>query len=250
MFIDYDRVAQLYDYYVTADHDIRFYLSEMSKVTGDVLELAAGTGRVSLPLAQAGGRLTCVDVSPGMLEVLSRKLNARGLRAEVLQADVCELKLEPRFHLAIFPFQSFMEIVRRARQRKALSAVWASLVPGGRFICTLHNPAVRRAQVDGQLRVVGRFPTPEGTLVVSGLEVDGQPVVRRLQYFEVYGPDGGLQSRQALPMEFAFVEQDQFAGMANDAGFTIADLYGDYDRSAFDPPTSPVMIWMLQRPRT
>jgi SAM-dependent methyltransferase len=245
--IDYDSVAEIYDLYVTADYDVPFFLSEAAKVGGPVLELTAGTGRLSLPLVEAGVRLTCVDGSRGMLEVLSRKLKERGLHAEVLCADVCRLQLSRPFQLAILPFQSFMEIVGEGRQRQALSAVFACLTPGGRFVCTLHNPVVRRTQVDGVLRIVGRFPTQDGTLVVSGFEQGGRPVVTRLQFFEFFGNDGHLRSKQLLAMEFAFVEKGHFESMARDAGFRVLDLYGDYDRSPFDANRSPVMIWILEK---
>jgi hypothetical protein len=182
-----------------------------------------------------------------MLDVLSRKLKARGLHADVLCADVCRLNLPARFELAILPFQSFMEIIGEEDQRAALAAVFACLVPGGRFLCTLHNPAVRRAQVDGLLRLVGRFPTPEGTLVVSGFEQGGRPIVKRLQFFELYGPDGVLRWKQVLPMEFAFIERQAFQTMAQETGFSVADLYGSYDRAPFDPERSPVMIWGLEK---
>lgn len=245
--IDYDSVAEIYDLFVVADYDIPFFLHETASVEGPVLELTAGTGRLSLALIQAGVQLTCVDGSRGMLDVLSRKLRDRGLSAEVLCADVCQLALHPRFQLALLPFQSFMEIVGEARQRQALSAVFACLAAGGRFICTMHNPAVRRAQVDGSLRLVGRFPTGDGSLVVSGFEQGGHSLVKRLQFFEFFGNDGRLRSKQLLPMEFEFVDRDRFAIMARDTGFEVLDLYGDYDRSPFDAGTSPVMIWMLQK---
>lgn len=245
--IDYDSVAEIYDLYVTADYDIPFFLHEATNVEGPVLELTAGTGRLSLALIQAGVQLTCVDGSRGMLDVLLRKLRDRGLSAEVLCADVCKLAPRTRFQLALLPFQSFMEIIGEPRQRQALSAVFACLAPGGRFICTMHNPAVRRAQVDGTLRLVGRFPTRDGTLVVSGFEQGGQPLVKRLQFFEFFDIDGRLRSKQVLQMEFEFVERDHFETMAQDAGFHILDLYGNYDRSLFDAGRSPVMIWMLQR---
>ena len=245
--IDYNSIAELYDLYVTADYDIPFFLAETANVEGPVLELTTGTGRLSLPLINAGVCLTCVDISQGMLDVLSRKLKERKLHAEILCADVCELKLETSFELAIFPFQSFMEIVSEERQRAALSSVYACLAPGGRFICTLHNPVVRRTQVDGVLRVVGRFPAPDGTLLVSGFEQGGQPVVTRLQFFELYGNEGQLRTKQLLPMEFAFVERDDFESMARDAGFRILELYGNYDRSPFDTTRSPVMIWVLEK---
>lgn len=245
--IDYDSVAELYDLYVPADYDVPFFLAEVREVQGPVLELMAGTGRLSLPLIEAGARLTCVDSSRGMLDVLERKLAARGLHADVQCMDVCQLDLPVQFELALLPFQSFMEIVREEDQRAALEAVYRCLVPGGRFLCTLHNPAVRRAQVDGVLRLVGRFPASDGTLVVSGFEQGGRPVVSRLQFFELFGPDGRLLWTRLLPMEFTFVEKDAFEQMARDAGFRIAHLYGSYDRAPFDPVRSPVMIWALEK---
>ncbi len=112
----------------------------------------------------------------------------------------------------------------------------------------MHNPAVRRAQVDGVLRLVGRFSFEGGSLVVSGFEQGGRPVVSRLQFFEFFGPDGRMAWKQVLPMEFEFVEREAFESMAVEAGFRILQLYGDYQRAAFEPGTSPVMIWVLDKP--
>src|SRR5574341_112697 len=115
--IDYDSIADIYDLYVTADYDIPFFVSETRPVQGAVLELMAGTGRLSLPLIEAGMKLTCVDSSKAMLEVLSRKLKQRGLHADIICADVRRLSLPARFELAILPFQAFMEIIGKADQR-------------------------------------------------------------------------------------------------------------------------------------
>lgn len=246
--INYDSVAEIYDLFVTADHDIPFFLQETAKVAGPVLELTAGTGRLSISLARTGVRLTCVDAAQGMLNVLSRKLKNLGLHAEIECADICDLDFPERFQLAVLPFQSFMEIVGEPRQRQALSAVFASLAPGGRFICTMHNPAVRSLQVDGALRIVGNFQTREGSLVVSGFETGGHPVVNRLQCFEFFDRDGNLHSKKVLPMQFEFIERDRFESMARDAGFHVIELFGNYDRSPFDADRSPVMIWVLRKP--
>ncbi len=245
--IDYNSIADLYDLYVTADYDIPFFVSETRPVQGAVLELMAGTGRLSLPLIEAGVKLTCVDSSEAMLEVLSRKLKQRGLHADIICADVCQLSLPARFELAILPFQAFMEIIGEADQRAALAAVFKCLAPGGRFICTLHNPAIRRRQVDGLLRLVGQFPTEGGPLVVSGFEQGGTPVVSRQQFFEFFDSEGCLLEKRLLQMKFAFVEKDEFERMVQSAGFRVAQLYGSYDRAPFDPAHSPVMIWILEK---
>ncbi len=245
--IDYNSIVEIYDLYVTADYDIPFFLSETKSVEGQVLELMAGTGRLSLPLIEAGVKLTCVDSSNAMLEVLSRKLKQRGLRADIHCADVCRLDLPARFELAILPFQAFMEIIGEENQSEALAAVFKCLAPGGRFICTLHNPAIRRKQVDGLLRLVGQFPTGSGTLVVSGFEQGGNPVVSRQQFFEFFDGEERLLEKRLLQMKFAFVEKDEFDYMAQSVGFRVAQLYGSYDRAPFDPVQSPVMIWELEK---
>lgn len=213
-----------------------------------MLELTAGTGRLSVPLIEAGARLTCVDLSPRMLDVLRRKLVARDLQAEVLCRNVARLDLPPRYSLALMPFQAFMEVVDPAEQRATLRSVFASLRPGGHFICTLHNPSVRRQQVDGTVRTVGSFPSYDGTLVVSGAETGGDPIVLRSQFFESFGPDGELRWKRLLPMRFTFIDPESFERMATDAGFRVVALMGDYAGRPFEPESSPVMIWTLERP--
>ena len=64
------------------------------------------------------------------------------------------------------------------------------------------------------------------------------------RFLELFAPDGGMFRKQVLPMEYAFVEGQDFEAMARDAGFHVAQLYGNYDREPFDPRRSWVMIWV------
>ena len=99
--LDYSRLADLYDTYVKVDFDIPFFLQEASQTPGEVLELMAGTGRVSLPLIIEGIRLTCIDASDEMLTVLREKLRVRGLSAAVYQMGICNLELNKRFQIKL-----------------------------------------------------------------------------------------------------------------------------------------------------
>jgi hypothetical protein len=116
-------IAGFYDVYVTTTIDVPFFQEELKKTPSPVLELMAGTGRLSLPLAEAGARLTCVDVSGPMLARLRTKLVDQGLEADLVEADICRMTLPERsYGLALLPFQSASWSRSRPSERR--STVW------------------------------------------------------------------------------------------------------------------------------
>ncbi|MDX9726894.1 MAG: hypothetical protein RBT38_10950 [Bacteroidales bacterium] len=59
--IKFDKVADIYDFYVKADFDIPFFLKESDGFKGEILELICGTGRVSIPLLDSVRKMTCIN---------------------------------------------------------------------------------------------------------------------------------------------------------------------------------------------
>ena len=197
--IDWDRVADLYDTYAQATFDINFFVEEARKEPGSILELMTGTGRMSIPLLEAGAKLTCVDRSHEMLARLRRKLQEHRLSADVYEMDICDLALPDRFDLIILPFHSFSEIVNPDDRQRALARIFDHVRDGGRFIYTLGNPAQRVRTLDGQLRLMGTYPLSEhrGTLVFwsIGIRDEGSPIAHSLQFYEQYDQAGILREK-------------------------------------------------------
>ncbi|MEO1401974.1 MAG: class I SAM-dependent methyltransferase [Cyanobacteria bacterium J06635_1] len=247
--IRYDDIADLYDTYVQTDFDIPFWLEAARNTSGAVLELMAGTGRISIPLLEAGVSLSCVDLSPEMLAILRQKVDARDFSATLHQMDVCELDLGQPFELIILPFNSFAELLSPAKQQKALARIRSHLSPNGRFICTLHNPHVRLSNVDGKLRLWNRYPlkAEAGTLLFWGMETydPDSELVNGLEFFEIYNASGVLQSKRMVETRFRLISKPEFETLATSAGFECLALYGNYDYSEFRAGASPYMIWML-----
>ncbi len=243
----FSRIADLYDTYVQVDFDVPFFLAEAQRSSGEVLELMSGTGRVSIPLAEAGVRLTCVDKSGEMLAILRDKLTRRGLSANVVQMDVCELDLGKTFDLIIIPFHSFSEIVSLDDERRALVHIREHLSTGGRFICTLRNPAVGGAP-DGQLRLFSKHPlsSSAGTLLFwmcANLDAHDPHVVHFLEFFEEYDAAGKLKDKRVLDLDARRIFKSEFQDLAASAGFRTLALYGDYNFAEFREDTSPFMLW-------
>jgi SAM-dependent methyltransferase len=247
--IEWDRVAPLYDLYAQATFDIPFFVQEATKFPGDVLELMAGTGRISLPLVKAGVHLTCVDNAPEMLAILHQKLAQEHLSAQVYEMDVRDLAFDQRFDLIVIPFHSFGELISSDDQKRVLARIHEQLCEKGRFICTLHNPSQRLRSVDGQLRFVGSYPgvDPQTTLCfwsVSTIESTTN-IVHAWQFYEQYNKQGILQEKRMLQIHFAPLQQAEFETLAAAAGFEVLSFYGDYAYSPFQEETSPYMIWVL-----
>ena len=100
---EYDRTdAGLYDSYSTGlDGDEAFYVEEAARADGLVLEIACGTGRIMIPIAESGVSVVGLDRAPAMLEVARRKVAALAddtqRRIQIVEGDMRTFSLERRF---------------------------------------------------------------------------------------------------------------------------------------------------------
>ncbi|MDH3253172.1 MAG: class I SAM-dependent methyltransferase [Ignavibacteria bacterium] len=248
---NYSLVAEYYDVFVRSAIDIPFFLEQCRKVDGKVLELMAGTGRASLPLLEAGVKLTCVDSSAEMVSLLKRKLISQGRNATVYRMDVRELNLGELFDLVIVPFHSFAELVTEADRSAALEGIYRHLNQGGAFICTMHNPEVRLNTVDGAMRMVGKYEVhEEGHSLIVWLSEQfrgSSGVIDAVEILEEYDAENIMCTRRYMPMEYTFMSDEEAGREFREAGFAVQTLYGNYDCAPFVKETSPFMIWALKK---
>jgi hypothetical protein len=102
--------------------------------------------------------------------------------------------------------------------------------------------------MDGQIHVRGTFATPgnAGTLVLSSVEsYDASTHLGKgAQFYELYGPDGIMQSKRFVGIQFFVHFRETFETWVLSQGYKVMALYGDYERAEFQPE-SPFMIWIL-----
>jgi ubiquinone/menaquinone biosynthesis C-methylase UbiE len=248
--INFDLVSDLYDYYVNTDMDIPFFLEETKNVTGEILELMCGTGRVSIPLLREGRDLTCVDYCQNMLFRFKEKIMDESLSADVIQQDVSALNLDKKFDMAFIPFHSFSELADKEKQIKTLNKIYEHLNDGGSFICTLQNPAIRIKSADGMTRFINPIKIDDGkTLIVSYINNYNSEngLVTGAQFYEIYDGYNILLEKRFLEIIFRFVQKVEFEEMASKAGFVVEKLYGNYDHSEFAADVSPFMLFVLRK---
>jgi SAM-dependent methyltransferase len=131
----YDAWADRYDDRsagVTAD--VSFYVSLAREADGLLVELAVGTGRVAIPVAQATGRrVVGIDSSQAMLAQARIRADEAGVELDLREGDMRELELEEPAALIYCPARSLLHLPTWADRRRCFERVAASLQPNGRF---------------------------------------------------------------------------------------------------------------------
>src|SRR5947209_1103777 len=134
----YKAFAHYYDAeYDGADmlqKDVPFFLGHLPRRPQRILELAVGTGRAAIPLAQAGHRVVGIDNDAAMLEFAMFKRDVVGIPAKqltLLKQDALRLSLDQKFNWACIFFNTFLNFVNLAEQDALLQRIHAHLKPGG-----------------------------------------------------------------------------------------------------------------------
>jgi len=159
--------------------DVAFYRDATRDFGDPVLELGCGTGRVSMALAQAGKRVTGLDLSERMLERAVKKRAAlfteERERVHLVQADMAQFDLGEKFRLIIIPFRPLQHLLEVRLQMDCLDCVRKHLAPGGRLILDVFQTDAERMHDPVHMRevLVTEYNTADGRRVKITERVTG-----------------------------------------------------------------------------
>jgi SAM-dependent methyltransferase len=228
-----------FDYDRRVRHDLAFYAACAREGGGPVLELGAGTGRVTAALARAGFDVTGVEISRAMLlraEARRRKLGAVGERIRFVAGDMSRLALRGRFGTVVVPFRSFNHLYTVDRQLAALDGIRRRLRPGGLAVIDLWNPdlATVTAQAGRVLLSYERKDPRRGTRVVQRfrMRLDVPEQMGYLDYWWDTYRGNRRVSRDHAPMRWRWFHRFEFEHLLARAGLAVRRLCGDFEGGA------------------
>lgn len=137
-----DYFARFYDliyHQMRDDDDNEFYIDMIGRAGGKILEVGVGTGRLFMKALKDNADIYGIDISPAMLEVLSKKLT-REQNSRISLQNIVDFKSDNSFDLIIAPFRVFMHLTGRDDQLKALNNVYDHLNENGKFIFDVFVP--------------------------------------------------------------------------------------------------------------
>lgn len=236
-----DRVADVYDdWYAGGGQlgDVAGAVSFLRELAGPgpALELGIGTGRVALPLLEAGVEVHGIDTSEAMVTRL--RVKEGGDRIPVTIGDFRDFELETRFMLVYVVFNTFFGLLTQDDQVSCFQAVARHLGDGGAFA------------MEAFIADVARFDRGQR---VGAIEVD-QDVVRlevsrhdaieqRTDTQHVVIREDGIR---LYPVKIRYAHVAELDLMARIAGMRLRERWADWDRSALSSASAKhISVWEL-----
>jgi SAM-dependent methyltransferase len=216
-----------------------------------MLELACGTGRLTIPLARLGviEELVALDNSAPFLERLRSRLD--GEPVTVVESDMRAPEVEGPFDLIVIPFNSLAYLTSLSSRLACLRAACSLLAPGGRFAFDLVAPRydfINEAMGPcPPTRVDADHAAPDyGVSRFRRRYTDtydpSTQTLRSTNRYEIFYEDGRVEHRMT-DLDWHIYFPDELTLLLETSGLAVVERYGDYDRSTFGP-ASRRFLWL------
>jgi SAM-dependent methyltransferase len=255
----WDEYAPFYDWEnarTVGRRDVSFWRQLAAEHSGRILELGCGTGRIAIPILEAGGALIGVDRSAPMLARAweRAKRAALGRRAKFVRADIRSLPFasadigdRPRsrdgrgFQLVIAPYGILQSLTRERDLLDTLHSVARVLRAGGVFGIDLVPDLPRWPEYQRKVSLRGRRGASTTVTLIESVRQDRR---RRLTIFdqEYVQRRGGERRVHRFSLTFRTLRVPQMVARLETAGFTVRAVLGDYQGRPWDPRAD---VWVI-----
>ena len=251
----YAAIAELYDLeHAGFDDDVEMY-RQFAYATGDpILELASGSGRILVPLASDGHRVTGLDRSGPMLERSRLALAGIDPAPEVclVEADMTAAATATGgpFGLVIIGLNSLLHAESGEEQREILAAARHACDPEGQLILDVLNPTPEHLQALSGTALDGQWELAGGRRVMKfsdrRLSSADQTIATTIWY-DILGPDGTVR-RETTSFTLRYLHRTELLLMLELAGWVDFEVYGSYELDPVSDSSDRLIVTAQRTP--
>lgn len=255
-------IARLYDLDLSEDPgDVDLYRALARRTGGPIVELAVGTGRIAVPLAEDGHRIVGIDIDRAMLDRARARITGAdpeiAARVRLIEADLVDADRDEAvsaggpYALAILGLNSILLLASVAGQRGALATMARLLAPGGVAVVDAWQPSpADLVAFDGRISLewtrTDRATGSEVTKQLAAWYEHLRRIVTLTTIFEEGSP-GEAPSRWVRQDALRLISADELVAFAEAAGLEIEQLAGDHALGPLDPGSDRVVL-VARRP--
>ena len=236
---------------IDADYpDVPYTLRKLKKIKGPILEGASGTGRLLIPLLEAGLDVDGVDLSDPMLSWCRKNCAERKLRPKLHKAALETMKLPLKYEAVVLSFGSFMIFDDRKLALQVLKNLYAHLRPGGLLVIDLDvtRPELHRAG----LKVYGTCVecSDASTISIEGSKTFDmvEQVERVVMRYERWAR-GKLVDTEMQHLSLRWYGRYEFYSLLTEMGFENVEVCSDYEEALEPHSETQSLCFSARRPR-
>ncbi|MEF8833107.1 MAG: class I SAM-dependent methyltransferase [Candidatus Thermoplasmatota archaeon] len=235
-----------YDEIHPIEEDIGFYKCCIEEYGDPTLELACGTGRVTIPLAEKGFEITGLDISESMLERAREKLSKKEVDIELIKGDMRDFSLDKTFDTILLPANTLQVLIELEEYESLFSNVHQHLSQEGRFIFEIFNPDFEILtdsldEASDEESEVIEYEDPYGNGKVKVTEKrDYDPTTHILNLDWFYYINDELEVVKDWELRILFPKEIDALLRYN--GLNVEKKYGDFDCSEFSKDSATQII--------
>ncbi|MGM0509891.1 MAG: class I SAM-dependent methyltransferase [Thermoplasmatota archaeon] len=222
--------------------DILFYIDCIEKYGEPVLELACGTGRVTLPLADEGIDVTGIDTSEKMLQRAKHKAEKKDLNPDFIQSDMTDFSLNRTFNTILIPVNTLQVLLKVKEYEVLFNNVREHLADEGRFIFQIFNPDLDILTRDPKEKFdIIEYDDPYGRGKIQVREnsrYDSPTQILHITWY--YYIEEDLYKEVDWKLRILFPKEIDTLLRYN--GFKVENKYGDHERNDFNDESKMQII--------
>lgn len=240
----YDNPA-LYDALLPATAHVSYYVDLARQASGDVLELACGTGQLTVPIAGAGLPTTGLDLSAPMLTTAKQRAAAANVSVEYVPGDMRNFDLGRKFALIFIARNSLLHLHSTEDLLAAFAAVRRHLTPGGIFAFDIFNPNVHLLARPSDQRFPAFQKEAESFGKLSVEETTDYDPATQVGRSRWYVSAPGNPDAWSLRLELRNIFPQELPLLLAAGGFHLKSRMGDISATPFNS-TSRLQVCLCQ----
>jgi SAM-dependent methyltransferase len=234
----YKNTADYYDYdnrKIIKD-DLDFYVGYANKTNGPILELASGTGRVSLYVAEKTNRqMQCIELSEYMVERFKYKLKTthQHLRDKIniCIGDMACFDLGKKFEFIIIPWRALQWLPVQEKTIECLKCVFEHLSDNGLFVFDIFKPGIYDEKWLGKEVVSYDITDGNRRIIRTTINHFADTAKKYIQYKnKIKILKDGKETIKEDMLTIKYYEHKDIVGILKSTGFIIKEEYGYYDK--------------------